>query len=651
MGACLSKKKKTLPSFSSTHVPQDPPTSCNAFKPIIPISHPPAAIDVNREKTEQENGVETEYAVRKEVFVINHRKSHDGRDKNGASVLPNVEEIGGVLSSSSCEILESGDVGENLKVGLVRTSSCTREEVDAILIQCGRLSRSSSANGNGRKYSGSKRSFDFDHSDRDGVNSGNYGDEDEDGKNPISVEVDDDGTPAEKRHNQRQRHRQSSRYSPSLGRRRTPSRERDQNQRSSSRERRVSRSPGRRSVEPSASNGSNNGGGIIRPAKMVSVPATVAHLEMDKSNNVTGGCSGNDSATATAVKRISVKRNVGEATAMAGSRVASSPRSQSPARINGHVKVSDEIQPPLQQQQPSLSRSSSRKTEQSPYRRNPLSEIDTNSQQHNRIQSAKDTNNGSNQKPKTESKSSHKVAVSQVNSSKTGTPATATRGVVNIITSTAPPLTNTEGVLARSRSGRQSREFDINPEVLLNQNQTPSYTKMLLQDIQNFHQKNSNSVSLPACVTKACSIVEAVADLNSSAFSEDRNRDPFDDIVEPSFHKYVTVRRGSPARGEDTEDQESSGSNSFVGIVQQQQQQQWGNSAASWEPNSADSTDSSCRSKTGVDRDESKRRTGERRRESDCSSSSRRSGIGRGRVGGSGSKVLHTVPVAATGTN
>ena len=221
---------------------------------------------------------------------------------------------------------------------------------------------------------------------------------------------------------------------------------------------------------------------------------------------------------------------------------------------------------------------------------------------------------------------------------------------MNIITSTAPPLTNTEGVLARSRSGRQSREFDINPEVLLNQNQTPSYTKMLLQDIQSFHQKNSNSISLPACVTKACSIVEAVADLNSSAFSEDRNRDPFDDIVEPSFHKYVTVRRGSPAGGEDTEDQESSGSNSFVGSVQQQQQQ-WGNSAASWEPNSADSTDSSWRSKTGVDRDESKRRTGERRRESDCSSSSHRSGIGRGRVGGSGSKVLHTVPVAATGTN
>lgn len=427
MGACLSKKKRTLPSISSSNVPPDP-SSCNGCKPITQpqeIQPPTLATDLkvkNRKKTEQENGEgkeeRSEYPpVKKEVFVIKHRKSHDGRDKNGASS----EEGNGngvvfsaatpAVSSSSCEILESGGFGENLKVGLVRTSSCTKEEVDAILIQCGRLSRSSSAKGNGRKYSGSKRSYDFDHCERDGANSGNLGDEDEDGKNPNSVEVDDDGTPMEKRHNQRHRHRQSSRHSSAQGRRRTPSRERDQNQRSSSRERRVSRSPGRRSSEPpSASNNTtnanaivNNSGGVSRPAKMVSVPATISHMEMDKSNNVTGSCGGNDSATATAVKRISVKRNVGEPTAMAGSRVASSPRSQSPARNNGNARASDENQ----QQQPSLSRSSSRKAEQSPYRRNPLSEIDTNAQPHNRSHSrgkreteeviAKDSINGLNQ--------------------------------------------------------------------------------------------------------------------------------------------------------------------------------------------------------------------------------------------------------------
>lgn len=286
---------------------------------------------------------------------------------------------------------------------------------------------------------------------------------------------------------------------------------------------------------------------------------------------------------------------------------------------------------------------------------------------------------------------------------------------MNIITSTSP-LSNTEVVvvehqkpqgLARSRSARQSRELDINPEALLDQSQTPSYTKMLLQDIQNFHQKSVNPISLPACVTKACSIVEAVADLNSTtssnfscAFSEDRSnpptyhssrneytapyssnlvgkstaetREPFvesevamdDDILEPSFHKYVTVRRGGPVvsgGGGDTDDQESSGSNSFVGSVQQQPH--WGVSTASWEPNSADSTDtwtsrqntreeghphhgsgSSLQSKSGLGGDETRRRTTERRRETD----SQRNGIGRGRLGSAGK--VHTIPVAATGS-
>jgi len=59
-----------------------------------------------------------------------------------------------------------------------------------------------------------------------------------------------------------------------------------------------------------------------------------------------------------------VNRNVG----------AASPRSQSPARANANNKPFNENQQP-----PSLSRSSSRKAEQSPYKRNPLSEIEPNS--------------------------------------------------------------------------------------------------------------------------------------------------------------------------------------------------------------------------------------------------------------------------------
>lgn len=50
-----------------------------------------------------------------------------------------------------------------------------------------------------------------------------------------------------------------------------------------------------------------------------------------------------------------------------------------------------------------------------------------------------------------------------------------------------------------------------------------------------------------------------------------------DDLMEPSLHKYVTVRE--PVR--DMEQQESAGSNSFLG-------HHW---SSSWEPNSAESTD------------------------------------------------------------
>ncbi|CAN1297201.1 Uncharacterized protein At1g65710 [Linum perenne] len=60
-------------------------------------------------------------------------------------------------------------------------------------------------------------------------------------------------------------------------------------------------------------------------------------------------------------RRISVQRNVG----------AASPRSQSPSRANNEGNQ-------LLQKQPSPRKSSSRKVEHSPYRRNPLAEINPN---------------------------------------------------------------------------------------------------------------------------------------------------------------------------------------------------------------------------------------------------------------------------------
>ena len=60
---------------------------------------------------------------------------------------------------------------------------------------------------------------------------------------------------------------------------------------------------------------------------MVSVPTTISSVVMDKSNN------GDSAPVAASVKRITVKRNVGEAgaSAVVASRGAASPRSQSPA--------------------------------------------------------------------------------------------------------------------------------------------------------------------------------------------------------------------------------------------------------------------------------------------------------------------------------
>jgi len=125
------------------------------------------------------------------------------------------------------------------------------------------------------------------------------------------------------------------------------------------------------------------------------------------------------------------------------------------------------------------------------------------------------------------------------------------------------------------RSRRPSRDFDQNPN------------QYLLEDIQNYHTsaaatpETPPSFTLPACVSKAQSIMDAVADLNSSssgsrACEPGRSADDKGsvnaaavrgdvDLIEPSVHRYVSVRdiRG---RGE-TELQESAGSNTLSGNV------------------------------------------------------------------------------------
>ncbi|XP_010415115.1 PREDICTED: uncharacterized protein At1g65710-like [Camelina sativa] len=464
MGCCLSKKPSPSSNVTSSTIIRSP-------DPIKPKIEP---IEETKPKSQKLNQEEEEEVPKKEALMIKHRRSHEERSKKTES-----DKDSPVSSPVAAEKPNSTTL-------VVRISSCTKEEVDAILIQCGKLSRSNSA-AKTRRYSGSKRSFDFD----------------QNGGDAAAEEVEE-----AERQTHRNRHRGVERVngSPRERRRRTPSRERDdfRRYRSGSRERgnngggssrRVSRSPAKRSEFPNVNSN--------RPGKFVTIPAT------DKSNNVE-----------LSVKRVTVKRNIGDAC-----RIAASPRSKSPARTG-----------------PSLSRSNSRKAEQSPYRRNPLGEIDQNSSRIGSCNNTKKTAESVKPNPRT---------------SRAASPSSRAAAVVEVSIAKPPQV-----VLKRSRSLRKSRDFD------LVSNEDNNYTALLLKDIQNFHGKSvveDNSVSLlPLCVTKACSIVEAVADLNSMATNNsDSSRFRFTltankaDLMEPSFEKYVTLKRGGSL-------EESSGSNNVT---------------------------------------------------------------------------------------
>ncbi|RCV34653.1 hypothetical protein SETIT_7G176200v2 [Setaria italica] len=462
----------------------------------------------------------------------------------------------------------------------VRTSSCTKEEVDAILIQCGRLSRSSSASGKApsgehggghRRYAGSKRSYDFDHERRGGGGA----DECDWGREGAAV----------------------SRPSP---RRRTPDRKRSASHDgrtgggSGSRSGRVSRSPGRRAdVAPAAgSSGTGERGARQQPGKMVSVPAR------DKGR------------APSPVKAASSGKRYPSPTL----------RSNSPARAAAAGNENALVQPT---HGPSLSRSSSRKAEQSPFRRNPMAELDENALDNNHHHN--NGNNGKLQKKsadaavalpqktveraKDQIPSSRAVKEKEIVDEAVASDTKASSARMNATHSVSIVAENVTNLKPGSRSSRRSsRDFDHNGN---------SYASLLLEDIQNYHQQSTSAATataaptfaLPACVSKACSILEAVADLNSSSsenksFELERSvndkesvngryggKGPGpslvvesevgvkDDLMEPSMHKYVSVR---DIRGVgETEPQESAGSNSFAGNA-------W---TCSWEPNSVDSTD------------------------------------------------------------
>ncbi|KAK1256640.1 hypothetical protein QJS04_geneDACA024800 [Acorus gramineus] len=385
------------------------------------------------------------------------------------------------------KVLLGGGEG-NAETQAVRTSSCTKEEVDAILIQCGRLSRSTGGPSSPNDIA------------CDGLNrrcSSSSGRERR--RTPTTSR---DASPSDHHHHHRKR---------SSSRERRPE-DGGESKRASSGGRRVSRSPGKRTTDPTTN------------------PAVAADHHVASSSSSSGTSSS-----------VRTKSSMASGAAAGANRTSRSPRARSPARTARAPSDENAIPPPTTTAtQPSLSRSSSRKAEQSPYRRYPLSEINDN----------------------------------------TGAAEIPFAGSA---TSADNPMSQT---LTRTRSLRKSRDLD-NPA---------SYASFLLEDIQNYHQQNT-TFSLPACLSKACSILEAVADLNSSCSDnqiseQDHNNASLnvsrfggrrmankDLFVESGLHKYVSVRdlRG----GEDMEQQESAGSNSYV-------------SCHPWvslrEPNSADST-------------------------------------------------------------
>ncbi|XP_040377043.1 uncharacterized protein At1g65710-like [Oryza brachyantha] len=528
MGLCFSKKKKEKPLSSAEAT--SPKSKKKPGKIAVVVA------DGKGKKTPQSKrvGKAVEPAPdKKAVFVV--------KTKSG---LVNVEE-------------KKRPGGEARPVVLpimpVRTSSCTKEEVDAILIQCGRLSRSSSGRAASSETGGghrrSKRSYDFDQERRAG--GGGCGDEERDWERQGGA---------------------VSRASPHRG---SPQRKRSgSRERSGSGSRRASRSPGRRaegSSSAAAPVGSGGGGGERarqQPGKMVSVPPRE-------------------------------KARAASPAAASGKRCAS-PRAGSPARAAAVGNENAGGGQVTAGQTPSLSRSSSRKAEQSPYRRSPMAEIDENSLHNNNgnphKKSSENALAAAPQKLTERAKEKPKLAeeTATVAASETKVPSskmTATRTASVVAESLSTKAT---GPGCRSR--RASRDFDQNPN---------SYATQLLEDIQSYHQQQNTSVaataatlpnfSLPACVSKACSIVEAVADLNSSSSSESRACEPsrsandkgsvnaplggMDDLAEPSVHKrYVSAVRD--IHGE-TEPQESAGSNSVSGNP-------W---TPSWEPNSVESTD------------------------------------------------------------
>ncbi|ERN10204.1 serine/arginine repetitive matrix protein 1 [Amborella trichopoda] len=477
-----------------------------------------------------------------------------GGDHGGRGMEAEISNTSNSKSGSKKKKKDDEEAVNSSSGGAVRSSSCAKEEVDAILIQCGRLSRSSSGkDSNPHRYCGSKRQYDYQQQ------------QDQEEQDIDIVGIEDD---------EQQRHRRlnSRRSSPAPPHhRRTPSRDSVQHRRSNSGG--CSAAAGRRSSpspNPRGRAGSNNSSSSAEVGPMTS------HGSMKRGGGV-------------------IKRTVGNPNELLMmTRGSGSPRSRSPSTHTNRVASVTAVDGGGQ-----LSRNSSKRREHSPYsRRNeeecpPKTDAAKNgnrirhregderlkrASQHQQSQMIEGKGMGC--KPRLEERGSSKemmMAGSQRNESNR-----AMRDQLlscrlpqqqSLSDTAAKELHGEEAVPAMGFCYGKINEHGLLPLPAHNGNNNSNGNKMTRskssrrssrEHFPNLDHLGSNeegdySFPLPPSVSKACSILEAVADLNNSSSQQlnsfVESEMSHDLLTEPSLHKYVSVRET---------DQESAGSNTFL---------------------------------------------------------------------------------------
>ncbi|KAH9289009.1 hypothetical protein KI387_033126, partial [Taxus chinensis] len=485
MGSCLSKKnaKKTQPTQHESPEPTTdftaPSIPTSVFQPVDPpaLDEKPVPDDVEAVKEILTDTSTVNKPVADDAEIA--EKSSMEEPSKVAAPKKKPERTNSLKKKGSFKKEEDSD-------DLVRSSSA-KEDVDAILIQCGRLSRSSSGkasnenNSVARQYSGSKRQASDEVEEKPRARPSHRRSSSRD-LTARSVSLDGSSKRVAGR-----------RISPSPGRRPEPS-------------------PGRRlenSTERSRVRNAASGGVSKRPAKRGSNSGEV----------------GNSSVPAT------------------------TSRSRSPApRVDGGLGLPQ-----------SLSRSSSRKAEQSPFRRNPEEPVKNDEEADKIISSSTATQILNESQPVKKEK---RVALKEINgnSNSIRDQLLSCRAAPTLKASQQTKSFDEEAPTTKSSTRKRNGEVDVldvfvddqtigmvNVDEVLAQisrsrSARRSRDQFLLDGQALFEASGETELKgfpLPASVSKAHSILEAVADLNSSVNSNSSVK---------SFVSNVSFEQGKSAR-------------------------------------------------------------------------------------------------------